>query len=316
MITIAGREWNPEKERLLADGAWGTELMKRGLPRGDAPERMNADSPEIVRTLAIEYMKTGSDIILTNSFVGSRLQLERHGLAEKAGELNRKAAEIAASAAAAFADGADAAGDGGKPAGFFPRPLVAGSIGPTGKLVVMGEIDADELFGVFSQQALNLAEGGADLILVETLIDLEEMIVAVRAAVKTGLPVVASMTYDKVKDGYRTVMGNTPEACVDAALAEGAAIIGANCGTGIENYTDLARELCSMGKAPVWIKANAGLPELIGKEIVYKQTASEYAAFIPRLLDSGVSVVGGCCGTSPAFIEAMRGELDGWLAGR
>ena len=111
-------------------------------------------------------------------------------------------------------------------------------------------------------------------------------------------------------------MGNTPQACVDAALAEGASIIGANCGTGIENYTGLAQELCSMKKAPVWIKANAGLPELVGKETVFKQTADEYAGFIPELLDSGVSVVGGCCGTNPDFVKAMRRELDRWLAGR
>jgi 5-methyltetrahydrofolate--homocysteine methyltransferase len=305
MITIAGREWNPERERLLSDGASGTELMKRGLPRGDAPERMNADNPEMVTGLAMDYMKAGSDIILTNSFVGSRCQLTRHGLAERTGELNRKAAEIAASAATAFTSS--------RSAQFFPRPLVAGSVGPTGKLVVMGEIGADELLGVFLQQTENLAEGGADLIVVETMADLEEMVVAVRAGVKTGLPVVASMTYNKVEDGYRTVMGNTHQACVDAALAEGASIIGANCGTGVENYTDLARDLCSMEKAPVWIKANAGLPELIGKETVFKQTPEEYAGYIQQLLDFGVSVVGGCCGTTPTFVQGMRRELDDWL---
>ena len=307
MITLAGREWNPEKVRLLSDGASGTELMKRGLPKGDAPERLNVDSPAIVAGLAADYMKAGSDIVLTNSFVASRCQLERHGLAERTGELNLRAAEIAVSAAAAFGEAGE------RPAAFFSRPLVAGSIGPTGKLVVMGDIGTDELLGVFLQQTENLAKGGVDLIVVETMADLEEMIVAVRAAVKTGLPVVASMTYNKVTDGYRTVMGNTPAECVDAALTEGASIIGANCGTGIENYTDLAGELCSMDKAPVWIKANAGLPELVGKETVFRQTAEEYAGYIPQLLDSGVSVIGGCCGTTPAFIEEMRSELDGWL---
>ena len=119
---------------------------------------------------------------------------------------------------------------------------------------------------------------------------------------------------DKVKDGYRTVMGDTPKACVEAALEEGASIVGANCGTGIDNYVGLADELCALDLAPVWIKANAGLPELVGSEITYKQTADEYADFVPRLLNSGVSIVGGCCGTSPQFVEAMRRELDAWRA--
>jgi len=307
MITIAGREWDPEKERLLADGAWGTELMKRGLAKGDAPERMNIENPEAVRGLALEYLKAGSDIILTNSFTGNNYQLERHGLAGHADELNRKAAEISVSAAAGFAA---VFRNSSRRDRLFPRPLVAGDIGPTGKLVIMGEVNTDELLGVFSRQAESLAAGGVDLLLIETMTDLAEMEVAVRAAARTGLPVIASLTYDKVKDGYRTVMGNTPEACVDAALAEGASIIGANCGTGIENYMDLAVLLCSLNRAPVWIKANAGVPELVGREVVFKQTAWRYAGFVPALLDAGVSVIGGCCGTTPAYVSAMRRRFD------
>ena len=350
MISIAGREWYPEKERLLADGAWGTELMRRGLSPGDAPERMNLENPDTVRQVALDYLNAGSDIILTNTFTGSRCQLGRHGLAERASEINKKGAEIAVGAATAFAgvaarpangtgrsdfesaeSGADAAAGeaarpdpdaarpapaAAQPARFFPRPLVAGSMGPTGKMVVMGEIGLDELLEVFRQQAESLAAGGADLILVETMTDLEEMRIAVRAGVKTGLPVIASMTYDRGNAGYRTIMGNSPEKCAEAALSEGAAMIGANCGTGIENYMDLASELCALAKAPVWIKANAGLPQLAGKEVVYRQTAEEYAGFIPQLLNAGVNIAGGCCGTSPAFIAAMRRQFDAWLAGR
>jgi 5-methyltetrahydrofolate--homocysteine methyltransferase len=309
MIHIADHPWNPKTERLLADGAWGTELMKRGLKTGDAPERMNADNPDIILELGVTYLDAGSDIFLTNSFVGSRIQLERHGLGDKAALLNQKAAEIASQAVAKFMESTDFSGR------SLPRPVVAGSMGPTGKLVVMGEIETEELTDVFSEQAKALETGGADIILVESMADLQEMIVAVRAASKnTSLPVVASMTYDKVKDGYRTVMGDTPRACAEAALSEGASLIGANCGTGIDNYLELADELCGMDLAPVWIKANAGLPELIGSTVTYKQSADEYADFIPRLLDSGVSVVGGCCGTSPAFVASMRRELDSWLA--
>ena len=331
MITIAGRKWNPDCERLLADGAWGTEFMKRGLEQGDAPERMNIKNPDTVHQVALEYLKAGSDIILTNSFSGNRCLLERHGLAEKTGEINRKAAEISAAAAAEFADAFSAAQDTGQAqiggaAGrrgapdpgattrFFDRPLVAGSMGPTGKMVVMGEIGTDELLGVFSQQAESLAAGGADLLLIETMNDMEEVRIAVRAAAKTGLPVISSVSYDKAPAGYRTMMGNSPEDCIEAALSEGASVIGANCGTGIENYMNLAKELCSIANAPVWIKANAGLPELVDKEMVYRQSAEEYASFIPKLLDTGVSVVGGCCGTTPAFVAAMRKQLDTWLA--
>lgn len=345
MITLADRQWNPEAERLLADGAWGTELMKRGLKEGTAPEGTNIDNPEIVREIALDYLKAGSDIILTNSFTSNRLQLERHGIADKTGEINKKAAEISAKAAAEFAEsaewklsgqpgaagstGASGAGDGVRapgagtgteggapPARFFSRPLVAGSIGPSGKLVTMKEISTDELLDVFSQQAENLAAGGADLILIETMTDLEEMRVAVRAVAKTGLPVIASVSYNKAPVGYRTMMGNSPEECIDAAVAEGASLVGANCGTGIENYMDLAAELCALKKAPVWIKANAGLPEVSGADVVYRQTPEEYASFIPKLLDLGVSVIGGCCGTTPVFLEAMRRRLDEWLADR
>ena len=110
-------------------------------------------------------------------------------------------------------------------------------------------------------------------------------------------------------------MGDSPVDCIDTALAEGASIIGANCGTGIENYMNLAAELCSIGKAPVWIKANAGLPEVSGAEVVYRQTAEEYASFLPNLLELGVAIIGGCCGTTPAFVEAMRRRIDDWIAG-
>ena len=258
MIEIANFQWNPETQRLLADGAWGTSLMQRGL--------------------------------------------ERHDLADRTTELNRKAAEIAKAAALESKGQA------------FSRPLVAGSIGPSGKMLMMDEICANELFSVFVEQVEALRDGSVDCILVESMIDLEEMTLAVRAArEKTDLPIIASMTYEKGNQGYRTIMGNDSKACVDRALEEGASVVGANCGTGIANYVDLAKELCAMKAAPVWIKANAGLPEIICGDTVYKQTPDEYVSFMPELLDAGVNVIGGCCGTTPDFIKAMRRELDSWL---
>ncbi len=292
--------WNPAKQRLLADGAWGTELMKRGLKTGEAPERLNIEAPDIVAAVAKDYLAAGSDIILTNSFGASVFQLERHGLAERVVEIN----EIAARLSKREAERA--------PRGALGSRLVAGSIGPSGKLLITGEVTPDRLYDGFLQQAKALVAGGADWLLIESMSDVEEMVVAVRAAREAGdVPVVSSMVYDSVRSGgYRTIMGNTPEQCAERALEAGASIVGANCGTGIENYLDLARTLCRMRLAPVWIKPNRGLPEVENHATVYRQNADEFASFTAQLLEAGVAVVGGCCGATPAFIAAIRPLVD------
>lgn len=303
MIKLGKTLWNPQKNRLLADGAWGTELIRRGLPPGEAAEGFNLTHPDIVRQVAEDYLAAGSDIILTNSFVGSRLQLERHGLADRTEEINRVAAEISAAAARDFV---------GKQTSL-ESPIVAGSIGPSGKLVVMGEIQTEYLYEIFSEQAVALESGGADIILIETIVDLQEMLVAVRAAKDaTTLPVVASMTYEKTHLGYRTIMGNSPEDCVSEILEAGAEIVGANCGTGIENYLELAKQLCEMNVAPIWIKANAGLPTLDGNTAIYHMTAAHFSQQVAQLLETGVAIVGGCCGTTPDFVKEMRKVIDGF----
>lgn len=303
MIKLGKTLWNPQKNRLLADGAWGTELIRRGLPPGEAAEGFNLTHPDIVRQVAEDYLAAGSDIILTNSFVGSRLQLERHGLADRTEEINRVAAEISAAAARDFV---------GKQTSL-ESPIVAGSIGPSGKLVVMGEIQTEYLYEIFSEQAVALESGGADIILIETIVDLQEMLVAVGAAKDaTTLPVVASMTYEKTHLGYRTIMGNSPEDCVSEILEAGAEIVGANCGTGIENYLELAKQLCEMNVAPIWIKANAGLPTLDGNTAIYHMTAAHFSQQVAQLLETGVAIVGGCCGTTPDFVKEMRKVIDGF----
>jgi 5-methyltetrahydrofolate--homocysteine methyltransferase len=159
---------------------------------------------------------------------------------------------------------------------------------------------------VFSEQALALAEGGVDLIVIESMTDAEEMTLAVAAAHQTGLPVVACMTYNRTPHGYRTMMGNTPETCVKKAEEAGAVVIGANCGSGIEDYVPLAGILRDLTKLPLWVKANAGVPQIVGGKVTYPLTAEQYASFVPPILAAGVSLIGGCCGTNPSFICEIR----------
>lgn len=272
--------------------------MKCGLAQGDCPEAWNLEKPDLVRQVALGYAMAGSDIILTNSFGASRLQLKRYGLGDRTREINRRAAELSLSAAG------EASSDG-------RRVVVAGDMGPSGKLFVMGDVEEGELYDAFAEQAEALKSGGVAWLVVETMIDRSEMEVAVRAAAAAGLPVVASMTYQVVGDGFRTVMGDSPEACVESALAAGASVVGANCGSGIDAYVPLAAHLRSLTTVPLWIKANAGLPEMVDGRTVYRMHPRDYCSHLPALLDAGVNVVGGCCGTNPEFIAMVRKILEG-----
>ncbi len=290
-MKILGKEWN-EREVLLADGAWGTEMLKLGLVQGDPPELWNVEHPDRVMSIARGYLDAGSIFILTNTFGGNPLTLERHGLADRAYELNKLGAQLTGQT-------------------VENRAIVVGDMGPTGKMLVMGEVTEQQLYEAYALQAMALKDGGAEWILVETMSDVNEMGIAVRAAVEsTGLPVIASMTYDPTTNGPRTMMGNTVEECVKRAEKEGASIIGANCGTGIENYIPVAREIRERTKLPVWIKANAGIPELIDGKTVYKMTPEIYASYVPELIEIGVNVIGGCCGTNPDFIREIKKIID------
>jgi 5-methyltetrahydrofolate--homocysteine methyltransferase len=279
---------------LLLDGAWGTEFLQRGLMAGSPPDEWNLTHPEVVQEITRDYLSAGARVILTNTFGANRFRLEPHGLSDRAPEINRKAAALAREVVAGAA-------------------LLAGDIGPTARFLALGEVSADELRQVFSEQAKALAEGGVDLIVVESMTDAEEMAIAVSAAAQeTGLPVVASMTYNRTPRGYRTMMGNTPEACVEKAEKAGAAVIGANCGSGIEDYVPLAPVLRGLTSLPLWVKANAGIPQIIGGKVTYPLTAEQYASFVPAILNVGVSLIGGCCGTSPSFIREMGKVIAGF----
>ncbi len=280
----------PDDGVLVSDGAWGTELANRGLGAGVVPESWNLDRPDDVKAVAASYVEAGSDIILTNSFGGSRVKLEKGGLADRTAEVNRLAASLSK----------EAAGD---------RALVFASMGPTGEfLQPLGLMSEGDMIAVFREQAEALAEGGADGFIIETFIDLAEAKAALAAAKEVaGLPVVVSMTFEKGARGYATVMGVTPEVAAAELEAAGADGVGSNCGNGIDNIIEVARLMRPATSLPLWMKPNAGVPELVGGETVFKQSPAEMAALVGELIEAGAGIVGGCCGSTPDHIRAIAG---------
>jgi len=274
----------------VADGAWGTELDKLGCPAGYCREEWNVSKPELVERVAASYVAAGSRVILTNTFGGSRLVLAGHGFEDQVRRFNRAGAEISKRAA-------------------NRKAAVFASIGPSGKMLVIAEVDEPTLFDVFKEQAEALAEGGADGLVVETMTDLKEACAAVRAAKTTGLQVVGCMTFDSGRDKSCTLMGVTPEQAVAGLIEAGADIIGCNCGIGIDNYIKVAGRLRAATNKPIWVKANAGLPEIDGSRVVYKMSPQEFAQKARQLVAAGANIVGGCCGTTPEFIVALCASL-------
>lgn len=277
---------------VLADGAWGTELQKRGLPPGADPDAWNLDHPERVREVAEAYVQAGSRVILTNTFRANPVSLARHGLETQTAAINRAGVRISRAAAGI-------------------RALVFASMGPTGKMLVTKEISEQQMKYAFAAQARALAEEGPDALLIETLADLTEARLAAEAALETGLPVVVSLVFDSGKHRDRTIMGVTPEQAATALASAGVQAIGANCGSGIQAYIPICKRLSAATTLPVWIKPNAGMPEMVGGQAVYLTTPEEFAAGARELAAAGATFIGGCCGTSPEFIRVMA-ERGGW----
>jgi 5-methyltetrahydrofolate--homocysteine methyltransferase len=275
---------------VITDGAWGTQLQARGLEVGECPDVWNLTHADQVENVARAYVEAGSQIILTNTFGANRLRLAAHGHGDEVREVNRAGARISRRAA----------GD---------RARVFASIGPTGKLLAMGETNAAELRAVFTEQAEALAEEGVDALLLETFADLDELGAAIAAARATKLPVVASMVFDSGPARDRTMMGTTPEQAVAAVTAAGVAAVGANCGNGIDGYVPICRRFRAATSLPLWIKANAGLPEMVNGRPVYRTSPEYFATRTLDLIQAGATFVGGCCGTSPAFIAAIKQAL-------
>ncbi len=271
---------------VITDGSWGTQMQRRGLARGECPDSWNLNHPDRVEEVASLYVSSGSKIILTNTFGANRFVLGKLGLAEKASEINKKGVEISKRAAK-------------------DRAFVFASMGPSGKMLAMKDVTEAELREAFEEQASAIAGAGADGIVVETMMDLEEAKIASLAAKATGLPVVASMVFDAGKNKDRTMMGVTPEQAVEALSAIGVDAIGANCGQGIEGFIPICARMSAVTRLPLWMKPNAGIPEVIDGEIVYKTTAEEFGRFIPDLIWAGASFIGGCCGTDEGYVRAI-----------
>jgi 5-methyltetrahydrofolate--homocysteine methyltransferase len=275
---------------VATDGAWGTELQRHGLPLGACPDAWNLTQPEKVEEVARAYFEAGSQVILTNTFGANRFILARHGLDDQVAEVNRAGVEISLRAAAGQA-------------------AVFASVGPSGVMLMMGQVSQDDLKDAFVEQARAIAGAGAHGIMIETMSDPAEAALAVSAAHETGLPVAACMTFDSGAKKDRTMMGATPEQAVEQLSAAGADVIGSNCGQGIAGMVEVCRRLRAATDRPIWIKANAGLPEMVDGKTVYRQTPVEFAAYVSQLVEAGASFIGGCCGTTPEFIRVVAGRL-------
>jgi len=271
---------------VITDGAWGTHLREYGLKPGECPDAWNIINPQKVESLARRYVDAGSKIILTNTFRSNRLSLRTYDLDDQVIKINRAGVEIARRAAEGNA-------------------MVFGSMGHTGKLLSKREIEESKLYQIFSEQAQTLAGTGVDGIVIESMTDLVEAKIALKAAKDTGLPVAVSMIFDSGREKDMTMMGDSPEQAAIELTSAGADIIGANCGLGIEGYIPICRRLRSSTNKPIWIKPSAGLPKVISTKVVFSTTPEIFLQYSKVLCKIGASFIGGCCGTNPEYIRLL-----------
>lgn len=282
---------------MLCDGAMGTQLMAVGLKPGEAPELWTVERTAEVEAVHRAYRDAGCEMVTTNTFGGSSVALARHGLAERAAELNELAVRYARRAV------------GG-------NCFLLGDIGPCGeRLAPAGRISEPEMVEMYREQSRSLKRGGADAILIETMSDPQEMRIAIEAAKAIAYwPVIATCAFDAPVDGvFRTMTGATVQEAIRTAINAGADVVGANCGRGmsLDAYVDLARRIVeAAGGAPVMIQPNAGSPQIAGGKAVYPVTPADMAGIVKPLLNAGVTVIGGCCGTTPEHLQAMAGEME------
>ena len=287
-----------QEKVLVSDGAIGSLLFEKGLNPGDCPERFNLERPEILAEIAQAYLLAGADIIQTNTFGASPLKLSDYNLDDRTEEINQKAVEIVK----AVVD---------------LKALVSGSVGPTGKMLLpYGDIEPVVMKDNYERQIGILIESGVDLLCIETMTDINESVIAIESARKISqdIPIIATMTFDVIPQGCVTIMGNgVAEVCTKLQEA-GANVIGSNCGNGTKNMITIAKEFLSNTELPIIIQSNAGIPTIVDDHVVYQETPGEFADFTKILLELGVSIIGGCCGTTPDHIKAIKQAVDAIMA--
>lgn len=281
-------------EILVADGAMGSLLINRGLQPGECPELFNISSPKVLEEIAILYINAGADIIQTNTFGGSPMKLSDYGLQDQCEEINAAAVKIVKDV-------------------VNSKRYVSGSCGPSGKMLEpYGDAKPEELYSGFQRQIGALVNAGVDIICIETMIDLTEAVLAVKAAkaVSSQVPVMATMTFEKTPRGFYTIMGINVEDAANGLEEAGTDIIGSNCGNGIENMVGIAQEFRKVTKLPLIFQANAGQPTNKDGKLEYNESADFFAENAKDLIEAGASIIGGCCGTTPEHIQAIRKLVD------
>lgn len=274
---------------IVADGAMGSMLLQSGLKPGECPERMNLDTPGTLESIARMYLEAGAEIIQTNTFGGSPLKLAMYGLEDRTEEINASAVRAVRNA-------------------IGSRAYVSASCGPCGRILEpYGDASAELVRESFIRQLESIVVAGVDIICIETMTDLNEAALAIRAAksVSSSILVCATMTFDPTPKGFRTIMGTTIKQAVEGLTEAGADVIGSNCGNGIVNMCQIAEEFVRISTVPVIIQSNAGVPTIKAGKAVYPETPEFMAEQSVKLIRLGVKIVGGCCGTTPEHTSAL-----------
>lgn len=279
---------------LVSDGALGTELFKAGLKPGECPDILSVEQPKILEDIARKYLEAGADIISTNTFGATPLKLMDYGLEDQTEAVNQQAVKIVRSVV----------GD---------STWIAGSCGPTGKMLQPhGDTSADEILENYLIQMEVLIGAGADIIFLETFSDLQELLLALKAAreISAAIPVSATMTFDATPRGFFTFMGVDIPSAVSGLTREGADIIGSNCGNGLDNMIQIAAQIRELSDKPLIIQSNAGQPESRSGNLVYSESSEFFEERMTSLLALNPAIIGGCCGTTPDHIRIIRKAVE------